>query len=208
MAACNYKLTYYNGRGTAETLRFIFAQAGVAYEDRRIDYKEEWPKLKGTSPTGQLPVLEVEGKTLVGSTPIAQFLAERFGLAGSGDLENAQLGGMVDYLLQDFLPKIRPYFYENDETKKATLWDIIKNEHIPQYWGVINKWIEGNSGSVWIFGSKPTYVDFFVYCYSELILSFDSELLNPFQAVLKNRAAVESLPNIAKWLKERPVTQL
>ena len=55
------------GGGSAEVFRFIFAQAEVAYEDRRVEYSgEEWAKLKPTTPTGQLPMLEIEGKTLTG----------------------------------------------------------------------------------------------------------------------------------------------
>lgn len=43
--APQYKLTYFNGRGLAEIIRLIFAQAGVDYEDIRIE-KDEWPALK------------------------------------------------------------------------------------------------------------------------------------------------------------------
>ena len=204
--AATYRLTYFKSRGTAEPVRFVFAQAGVAYEDKRVE-GEEWAKLKPTTPTGQLPMLEVEGKTLTGSSPIARFLAERFGLAGTNDIENAQLGGYIDYLF-DFIQKIYPWFYEKDETKKAAIWDTIRNEHIPKYWGVISKWIESNgSDNGWIFGNNPTYVDFFIYCYTEFIFAIDSESFKQLPAVLKNRAAVESLPNIAKWIKERPVTE-
>ena len=186
-------------------IRFIFAQAGVAYEDRRVE-GEEWAKIKSTSPTGQLPMLEVEGKTLTGSRTIARFVAERLGLAGTNDIENAKLDAIVDYLF-DFLPKIYPWFSEKDEAKKAAIWDTIKNEHIPKYWGVINKWIQDNSGNKWIFGSSPTYVDYFIYCYTEYIIAIDPDAFSQFPALLENRAAVESLPNIAKWIKERPVTE-
>jgi len=41
----SYRLTYFNGRGRAELIRMIFAQAGVAYEDVRIE-RAEWPQLK------------------------------------------------------------------------------------------------------------------------------------------------------------------
>ena len=203
--ASTYKLTYFNFRGRAEPLRFILAQAGIAYEDKRVE-GEEWSKVKPATPTGHLPTLEVEGKVLFGSLPIARFLAERFGLAGANDLENAQLGGYMDLLI-DFLQKIYPWRYETDETKKAAIWDTIRNEHIPHYWGLISKWIESNSSDDgWIFGNNPTYIDFYIYCYTELITAVDSEAFKEFPAVLKNRAAVESLPNIAKWIKERPVT--
>lgn len=41
----HYKLIYFNARGRAEHIRFIFAYAGVEYEDERIP-KERWPELK------------------------------------------------------------------------------------------------------------------------------------------------------------------
>ena len=39
------KLTYFNVRGRAEPARLILAQAGVDYQDIRIE-REDWPKVK------------------------------------------------------------------------------------------------------------------------------------------------------------------
>ena len=50
----SYKLYYFDGRGRAELSRFVFAQAGVEYEDVRVQWdSEEWGRLK----TGELPQL-------------------------------------------------------------------------------------------------------------------------------------------------------
>uniref|UniRef100_A0A0M3HPS6 GST C-terminal domain-containing protein n=1 Tax=Ascaris lumbricoides TaxID=6252 RepID=A0A0M3HPS6_ASCLU len=95
-----YKLIYFNGRGRAETIRLLFAQAQVKYEDVRIE-KDQWPTLKESKlkfyqslsivifcsmfscllcmPFGQLPVLEMDGKRLAQSHAIEKFLARMFG---------------------------------------------------------------------------------------------------------------------------------
>ena len=38
-----YKLYYFNARGAAEPIRIIFAQAGVEYQDFRME-SEQWAK--------------------------------------------------------------------------------------------------------------------------------------------------------------------
>jgi glutathione S-transferase len=53
-----YKLHYFNMRGLAELIRFVFAAADQKYEDFRFE-RDEWAANKHLSPTGQLPLLEV-----------------------------------------------------------------------------------------------------------------------------------------------------
>ena len=40
-----YQLIYFNVRGRAEILRLLFAEAGVEYEDTRIEF-DKWPAMK------------------------------------------------------------------------------------------------------------------------------------------------------------------
>lgn len=40
-----YKLIYFNARGRAEHIRYIFAYAGIDYIDERIT-NDRWPELK------------------------------------------------------------------------------------------------------------------------------------------------------------------
>lgn len=202
----SYKLIYFNVKGRAEVARFIFAQAGVTYGDKRIK-QEEWAGLKPNTPTGTLPVLEVDGKSLSGSGPIDRFLAERFGLAGSNDIENAELAGIRDILIDCFW-KFVPFFSEKDEEKKAKIQKENQEEHIPKYWGILEKMIQNNESEAgWIYGNTPTYADFYIYCSIDYVIKFDPDFLSKYPGVVKLKAAVETLPNIAKWLKERPDTQ-
>jgi len=40
-----YRLIYFNARGRAEHIRYIFAYAGVDYIDERVS-NDRWPELK------------------------------------------------------------------------------------------------------------------------------------------------------------------
>ena len=42
-----YKLTYFNIRARAEVPRYLFALAGVEYEDKRVT-QEEWQQMKAS----------------------------------------------------------------------------------------------------------------------------------------------------------------
>lgn len=201
-----YKLTYFDSRGRAEPIRYIFAQAGVEYEDIRIK-GEDFPKLKESTPFGQLPMLEVDGKKLGGSGPIIRLLAERFGLAGSNDVENAELDSFQDFL-NDFSSKVSLFFFEKDEARKAELKkDAIENQ-VPRYLGTIEKYIAANNAPEgWIYGKKVTYVDFRIAFSCDLMKQLlGQDIVDAYPLTKKLVASVEALPKIAEWIKKRPVT--
>ncbi len=184
--------------------RLLFAQAEVKYEDKRIP-QTEWPALKPTTPTGSLPILEVDGKQLTGSGPIARFLGERFGLAGDNDFENAEIASIVD-VLNDCLEKTAPALFEKDAEKKAALMKKIKEEVVPQYFGILEKKIQSNmaNGNGFIYGKKPTYADFTIFQLLSYFKGSLPEILDKYPGMVKLNEAVSSLENVAKWIKERP----
>lgn len=205
-----YKLTYFNAKGAAEVCRFIFAQAEVKYEDVRLEWGgEEWAKLKPSTPTGKLPILEVDGKQLPGSGPIARFLAEKYGLAGRDDFENGVIAGVID-TANDFRVKMMAVIFESNEERKAKLLKVLEDEDIPTFFGIFERMIMENkdaSNAGWIIGPSVTYADFTIYWILEYLLKICPSCLDKFPNVLKLNTSVEILPNIAKWLKERPKTE-
>jgi glutathione S-transferase len=201
-----YKLTYFNSKGRAEVCRLIFAQAGVEYEDIRVD-REEWVKLKPNTPTGMLPVLEVDGKQLVGSGVLDRFLGERLGFAGSNDIENAELAGIAD-VVRDFVLIVTVVFFEKDKGKKAELIEKLEREDIPKYWGTIEGMCRKNGSTLgWVYGDNPTYVDFYIFHVSEHLLTVIPTFMENFPRLSKLNAAVEALPRVAEWLEKRPKTE-
>ena len=201
-----YKLTYFNIKGRAELIRWIFVEAGVQYEDYRMA-DDEWPKLKPKTPFNAFPTLEVDGKMLGGSVPIARYLAEKYGLAGSNDLENAELAGIAD-MLNDMTSVIYDLIQAKNEAVKAETKKDLLEKTFPNNLGVLQARITANGcPEGWIFGSKMTYADIYVALTVDVVKLIDENAFNAYPAILKLRAAVEAQPKIAKWIKDRPQTQ-
>lgn len=81
------KLTYFRGRGRAETTRWMLAAAEVAFVNLAIDTPEDLAALRasGKLPFDQMPLLEIDGLNLSQSSAMIRFLARRGGLYGNGD---------------------------------------------------------------------------------------------------------------------------
>ena len=192
-----YKLYYFQAKGRAELIRWIFIQAGVPYEDIRFT-GEEWAKFKPNTPFGSMPVLDIDGKFYGGSGPIARYVAEQHGLAGSNPVENFELATISD-VIDDLMIRSMILYYEKDEKKKAELKKEFDETHLPKYLGILNKCITDNGASEgWIFGQKVTYVDMYLTLVANMLVIFSggAQVLEPFPAVAKLKASVKALPNI------------
>jgi len=66
------KLSYFNIAGAAEKVRLAFVLGGIEFEDHRVN-GPEWGELKPTTPYGQLPLLEVDGKVIAQSEAMMRY---------------------------------------------------------------------------------------------------------------------------------------
>ena len=200
-----YKLHYFNSRGTAEVARLVFAQAGVQYEDVRLTH-EQWAEFKPKTPYGVMPVLEVDGVMVGGSMPIARYLARQYGMAGESDMDRLVLEGAED-AIKDYQQKMSTMFFEKDEEKKAELKKDLAEKATPQYFGALEKLAASNSARGWFHGANVSYVDFHFTHIVDYIMQHEApDVLDNYPALKKLTENVKKLPNVAKWLKERPQT--
>jgi prostaglandin-H2 D-isomerase / glutathione transferase len=80
-------LTYFDfdgGRG--EPARLALHLGGIAFEDRRVGFKE-WDALRDRMPFRALPVLEVAGRVLAQSNSINRYVGKLAGLYPKDDLQ-------------------------------------------------------------------------------------------------------------------------
>ena len=194
-----YTLFYFNARGRAEAARLILAQVGAKYKDVRFT-GEEWQKeYKAKSPLGTAPWLEVDGKQIGGSTNIARFLGEEFNLAGSNRIENAQIAAICDTFV-DFLNEATKCVFIKDESEKAKQVEEFKGK-CDKWLGVLEKKITDKG---WLYGDKLTWVDIFVAHGFTFLSTTFPDLLKSYPKLAALKTNVETQPNIAKWIKERP----
>ncbi|XP_050495570.1 hematopoietic prostaglandin D synthase-like isoform X2 [Bombus huntii] len=107
-----YKLIYFNARGRAEHIRYIFAYTGIEYTDERIP-EELWPEYKdckreesiftfivqlSAMPYKKLPVLEIDGKPVAQSNAVARYLARKYDLMGKDEWDAMICDVLVDTL--------------------------------------------------------------------------------------------------------------
>lgn len=101
-------------------------------------------EFKPKTPYGVLPVLEVDGEMLAGNCPIALYLAEEYGLAGSNAFENAEIAGIIDVVNESL--------WQKDEARKTELRKEFEEKHMPRYLGALEKRVtENDSADGWLY---------------------------------------------------------
>jgi len=119
---------------------------------------------------------------------------------GSNDVENAEIAGIADHF-KDFTAEYIKWSYEKDEGRKAEIKKKLDEEITPKYLTNFEKLITADG---WLYGSKVTYVDLLFFNFSPHITE---GMLPKYPGLKALTEKVEALPNIAKWLKDRPDTQ-
>nr|AIT99305.1 glutathione S-transferase sigma 4 [Brachionus koreanus] len=204
-----YKLYYFNARGRAELIRFIFAAAGQEYEDVRFE-REQWPEYKPKSPLGQAPYLDVveNGQTfqLAQSLTIARYLARKFNLAGKSAEEQSEAEMYADQVL-DLLNELVKIHFEKDETRKAEVANKFYTETIPNTLKVFESKIAKN-GSGYLVASGLTWADLFLVDFLGWLREKKDSFLSNVPAVKALDQKVLNHPKLSEWIAKRPKTEL
>ena len=117
------KLTYFRGRGRAETTRWMLAAAGVSFENVVVDTPEQLADLRasGKLPFDQMPLMELDGHCLSQSSAMIRYLARRAGLYGANDTD-AMWADLVAGVVADFAEgAMQAAFKPTDEAAIADL---------------------------------------------------------------------------------------
>ncbi|KAJ3011026.1 UNVERIFIED_CONTAM: hypothetical protein HDU68_001862, partial [Siphonaria sp. JEL0065] len=186
--------TYWNraGGGRGEVNRLFFAEAGIEFEDVRIDF-EDWPAKKaeliksGVNHFGAIPTLQIGDLVLTQSIPILRFVAKKIGkYGGSNDLEAYKLDQFSDVAID----------WRFSFAKQRDIHPVA----IPRFYNTFENLLVGP----FILGEEFSYADAILYqaLHDDGSLGNESRLAE-YPKLQKFVAAFEARPRIAEYLANR-----
>merc|ERR1712137_85065 len=205
------KLIYFPLRGRGEVLRLFFAYQKVAYEEVAPDYQQM--KAEGGSeqfPFGQCPIYQ-EGELILSQMDtILRYLARKYNLYGSSDVERAQ----IDHVLGG-VESIRTLYtgliYQGGLEPEAKA--NYKREHISEEGIAIRnggahfQYLENllkrnNGGNQWAVGNSFSIADLQLFDIVSLHLreALFPEEMKGFPLLMGLHDRVAALPGIAEYL--------
>ncbi|KAK2169379.1 hypothetical protein LSH36_10g02007 [Paralvinella palmiformis] len=203
-----YKLVYFSVKGRGELIRWILKLAEEEFEDFRFTMTT-WPEFKPSTPFGQAPTLEIDGKVYCQSMDICRFLANKYGYNGDTLEEKAIVDMIVDHC-EDMVTNVVKIFLERDNPeRRQEMHTKYEKEELPVFLNNFEKLLEkNNSSNGWFVGDKMTWADLAVVHHTTDWMTMvkvtvpwdDYPLLNS----LKEK--VQALPQLQRWFKEMPQT--
>ncbi|XP_065193251.1 hematopoietic prostaglandin D synthase-like [Sycon ciliatum] len=199
-----YKLTYFNGRGRAELLRYCLSFAGVEFEDNRLEMPA-WPELKKTMMPDYLPALEEDGVNLHEGCLAAQYIACKYGFGGETDVDKHIIGSYtyyIDRLLTSLLPSREIYAKNGD----VVLEKSFEEQELPAALAKLEQLAAKNEAGV-LHGKSITQADIHFYYVASTLKDINPKPLEKTPALVALLDKVASHPRIKAWDDKRPKTK-
>ncbi|KAG0711910.1 Hematopoietic prostaglandin D synthase [Chionoecetes opilio] len=190
-----YKLIYFNARGHAELVRWIFAYGDIPYTDDRFEM-EDWPDKKPTVPGGRVPVLLVDDRPLLQSLAIARYAARQAALVPEDSLEAARCDALVD-TTAEIQGEVYSKVFKLDKEK---IEEIFKNDLTPKLISPFLSSLEVDlEDQEWFVSGQVTWADLAIGLVVGGLKKFNEDLLSQYPAVEALVGRVLDLPNIKHW---------
>jgi len=223
-----YRLVYFNGRGLAEGARLLFTVAKVPFVDERYSFvrnadgsviRPEWEANKANRelfPFAKIPVLVLpDGTSIAQSRSIERFVAKKFGLMGSNEVESALIDSIIEQM-NDLRKAYNDARWKQDEG--ISLRNFVTKDLLP-FLELFELWLErrsnkSNNTTPYFVGENLSYADVALYYVLWLFENGnDDEKRGVAEALKKTpkvnalKEAVAAIPQLQEYVAKRPVTQ-
>ena len=183
-----------------ESVRWLLAAAGVEFEEKFLEKKEDLQKLKsdGSLLFQQVPMVEIDGMKMVQTRAILNYIAGKYNLYGK-DLKERALIDMYVEGLADLNELIMYHDFKPANEKEENLANILDkaaNRYLPVFEKVLK-----DHGHDFLVGNKLSRADVHLL---ETILAVEEskpDALAKFPLLQSFKARTSNIPNIKKFLQ-------
>mmetsp|Transcript_33941 Transcript_33941/g.44781 ORF Transcript_33941/g.44781 Transcript_33941/m.44781 type:complete len:204 (+) Transcript_33941:80-691(+) len=198
------KLIYFNIAARAEPIRHALYIGGIEFEDSRVS-REEFSAMKPNLPSGQLPVLEVDGFPLSQSHAILRYAGKLAGLYPEDPLEAAKTDAIMG-LIEDIHSKVGPTIREPDATKKMEMRAKLAEEILPLWFGFLQTTLEGCGD--FFGGASANIADLMAlqelkWISSGILDGIPTTILDGFPVLSAYLERMKALPKIVEYYESR-----
>ena len=190
----------------AEMSRLALFIGGIEFEDLRPS-REEIAKMRteGIFPFGELPVLQVDGKTIAQTGAIARFCGKLSGLYPTeNDFYAAKVDEVID-LATDITGKIRPALIEKEPEKKTEMRRELAETVLPRWLGFMDTLLEKNGKTGYYVNDSLTVADLAAWrlcgwISGGIIEGIPETILDAFPLLNAHQNHILNLPKVTEWL--------
>jgi glutathione S-transferase len=188
-------LTYFGFRGLGEPIRLLFADQGVAYEDRRVGMDAEWTALQPQMQFGQMPRLEIDGRTLFQSFAILRYLGRAHGLCGEDEAQRIRCDISLE-AGRDLQQTLWDHFWSpgSDTTAAAQSFE---SEGLGVALDKLSRWL---GDAPWFGGEQLLFSDFYVVTVLDEAAAFFPTGVGRFPALAAYRERMAARPGVAAYI--------
>ncbi|XP_050828224.1 glutathione S-transferase-like isoform X9 [Serinus canaria] len=194
------RLTYLNGRGRMESIRWLLGAAGVEFEEVYLETKEQYEKLikDGFLLFQQVPLVEIDGMKMVQTRAIMSYIAGKYNLYGKDLKERALIDMYVEGMF-DLNELLMTYGYLAADKKEeyfANMMEKAENRYFPAFEKVLK-----DHGKDFLVGNQLSRADVQLL---EIILMAEEwkpDTLAKFPLLQSFKARLSNIPTIKKFLQ-------
>jgi len=213
------KLTYFNVRGLAETSRILLAIGNEYYEDFRyplniidmathnmekIEFDKDKSDGKLVKSLNKVPFLEVDGQIIPQSKSIERFLAHRFNLMGSSNIDYAKIDSICE-CVRDFKDMYQPLRKLEGSEKEEEMKKWF-SETLVERLELLENNIDSSDFSI---NYNLSLADIVLFTFITEFFDDKESAMKATETTPKIRGVVEHvgrLERVRKWIETRPKT--
>ena len=194
------KLTYFDAPvSRGEECRLALHLAGIDFEDVRIKFAD-WAAMKGETPYGALPVLELPGRPpLAHSNAILVMIGRQHGLHPGDEFEAARHEAMMQHV-EDLRGVVGPTIRMGDPEKKAAREALVA-DYLPAWARSAEKNIPGEP---FFGGAKINVVDLKLHMAVRWFIGgkvdhIPATIFGGYPKLMRVHDAVRDHPGVKSW---------